>query len=135
MSRFSFMEAPAFEYSSVAAHHDKVTSVIRILMLCLLVAGVSGAEAREIASPAGSSGLHPFLTVSNGRLIMSWTEPAGDGHAVKTASFAGGRWSEPAIVVQRDDLFVNWADFPSIIATADGTLFAHWLQKSSSGTY
>jgi hypothetical protein len=30
---------------------------------------------------------------------------------------------------------VNWADFPSIAVTADGTIFAHWLQKNGSGKY
>jgi hypothetical protein len=30
---------------------------------------------------------------------------------------------------------VNWADFPSVIAVPDGSLAAHWLVKSGSGTY
>jgi hypothetical protein len=30
---------------------------------------------------------------------------------------------------------VNWADFPSVAALADGTLFAHWLEKSGASTY
>ncbi|MGH9939862.1 MAG: sialidase family protein, partial [Blastocatellia bacterium] len=31
--------------------------------------------------------------------------------------------------------FVNWADFPSMIALPDGSLAAHWLVKSGTGTY
>ncbi|MDQ3802947.1 MAG: glycoside hydrolase, partial [Acidobacteriota bacterium] len=31
--------------------------------------------------------------------------------------------------------FVNWADFPSVIALPDGSLAAHWLVKSGPGTY
>jgi hypothetical protein len=38
-------------------------------------------------------------------------------------------------MVERNDLFVNWADFPSIVEDSKGTLFAHWLQKSGKGTY
>jgi len=30
---------------------------------------------------------------------------------------------------------VNWADFPSLAALPDGTLFAHWLAKSGPGTF
>jgi hypothetical protein len=33
------------------------------------------------------------------------------------------------------DWFVNWADFPSVGALPDGTLFAHWLAKGGPGTY
>ena len=107
-----------------------IRSLIAILMFL-----PSFARGGEIPSPAGTAGLHPFLAVSKGRLIMSWTEPAGSGHAVKIAVFDDGKWSEPSTIVERDDLFVNWADFPSVTASPDGTLFAHWLQKSSSGKY
>jgi len=44
-------------------------------------------------------------------------------------------WSRPRQIAQGDNWFVNWADFPSLSALADGTLVAHWLQKSSAGTY
>jgi hypothetical protein len=37
--------------------------------------------------------------------------------------------------MERDDLFVNWADFPSVVAGQNGLLFAHWLQKSGADTY
>ena len=33
------------------------------------------------------------------------------------------------------DWFVNWADVPSVLRLANGTLVAHWLQKSGTGTY
>lgn len=32
------------------------------------------------------------------------------------------------------DWFVNWADVPSAIRLANGTLVGHWLQKSGPGT-
>jgi hypothetical protein len=38
-------------------------------------------------------------------------------------------------VVERDDLFVNWADSPSVIRLADGSLAAHWLQRSGDESY
>ncbi len=37
-------------------------------------------------------------------------------------------------ISQGDDWFVNWADFP-FLAVGDSGMTAHWLQKSSEGTY
>ena len=33
------------------------------------------------------------------------------------------------------DWFVNWADVPSVVRLANGTLAGHWLQKSGADTY
>jgi hypothetical protein len=66
---------------------------------------------------------------------VSWLEPAGKEHALRFAEYRNGKWSQPRTIVQRGDFFVNWADFPSITRGADGTLYAHWLQKSGSDTY
>ena len=41
----------------------------------------------------------------------------------------------PSTVIERRDLFVNWADFPSVIATPSGRLLVHWLQRSGAGRY
>jgi hypothetical protein len=37
--------------------------------------------------------------------------------------------------VQRDSLFVNASDFPSIVEDDQGILFAHWLQKRGSDSH
>jgi len=39
------------------------------------------------------------------------------------------------VVASGTDWFVNWADVPSVVRLADGTLAAHWLQKSGPDTY
>jgi hypothetical protein len=90
-----------------------------------------------LSSPSGPGAAEPHLApAKGGALIMSWLEPAsGKTHALKFATFRNGRWSEPRTIVARGDFFVNWADFPSIVEDAKGTLFVHWLQKSGSGTY
>lgn len=101
-------------------------------MLALTLAAVL-----TITSPSGSGAAEPHLaTTLDGGFVMSWLEPAGEKvHALKFAKFKGGKWSEPRTIAKRGDFFVNWADFPSVIEDAKGTLFAHWLQKSGSGTY
>lgn len=67
---------------------------------------------------------------------MSWLEPvAGTNRvALRFARFEG-RWSQPKTIAESADIFVNWADFPSITADGEGNLFAHWLQKSGKSTY
>lgn len=92
---------------------------------------------QEIASPAGSGAAEPFLATARDGMLLSWLEPvAGTKRvALRVAKYGAGQWSPPKTIVDRDDLFVNWADFPSVVEDANGTLFAHWLQKSGKGTY
>ena len=92
---------------------------------------------REIDSPAGADSREPELfTSTDGRVILSWVEKLGEkGHALRFAVRDAGGWSEARTVAEGDNWFVNWADFPSVIALADGSLAAHWLVKSGAGTY
>jgi len=88
------------------------------------------APGAEGAAEANLSGL------PDGRALLSWVEPAEAGHALRIATRPpGGDWSAPVTVARGSDWFVNWADFPSVTAAPDGTLFAHWLAKSAPGTY
>lgn len=91
----------------------------------------------ELTSPAGPRSGEPFLAAdSAGAVHMTWIERTGDStHAVRYARLDGETWSPPSTVVERPDLFVNWADFPALIATPSGRLVVHWLQRSGSGRY
>ena len=91
----------------------------------------------ELPSPAGSGSAEPFLSSTRDGALMSWLEPVAnsDRVAVRFSRFAAERWSAARTIIARNDLFVNWADFPSVIEDASGTLFAHWLQKSGSSVY
>jgi hypothetical protein len=90
-----------------------------------------------LPSPAGAGAAEPFLFATKNGVLLSWLEPAPgtDRVALRFATFDGVRWSPPRTIVERNDLFVNWADFPSVVEDAKGALFAHWLQKSGKGTY
>lgn len=93
---------------------------------------------RELASPAGPGSGEPNLTVApDGRVLLSWIENAGDKrHRLRYAARTKGKaWSEPLTIAEGAGWFVNWADFPSVAALPDGTLFAHWLARSGPGTY
>ena len=91
----------------------------------------------EVATPTGSGAAEPFLSTTSDGVMLSWLEPVAqtDRVALRMARNRNGRWSSPATLIERNDLFVNWADFPSVIEDARGALFAHWLQKSGGGKY
>jgi len=92
---------------------------------------------REAESPAGADSREPELTTTpDGRVILSWVEKKGEkSHALRFAVRDAAGWSEARTAAEGDNWFVNWADFPSVIALADGSLAAHWLVKSGRGTY
>lgn len=108
----------------------------------LAVASVVPAQAptgvRPLTSPAPPGSAEPNLTKApDGSLILSWTERVGEeGHALRYSRRPPrGSWSEPREVARGRDWFVNWADFPSLLAHPDGSLVAHWLLKSAQQKY
>jgi hypothetical protein len=90
------------------------------------------------SSPAGPGAAEPNLfSGKDGLVLMSWLEPLEEGgHALRVAARGDeGNWSSVREVVRRDDFFVNWADFPSVISLTDGRWLAHWLQRNGAATY
>lgn len=92
---------------------------------------------RASDSPTDGDSREPELnSTHDGRIILSWVERTGTKrYALRTATRDGQGWSEARTVADGENWFVNWADFPSVVALQDGSLAAHWLVKSGSGTY
>ena len=91
-----------------------------------------------ITSPTGSGAAEPNLfATTDGRVLLSWLEPAGEGvYALKLAvRDSAGVWGASREVTRRNDLFVNWADFPSVVGLSDGRFLAHWLQRNGGARY
>src|SRR5262245_60610497 len=104
-----------------------------ILIACLwLMPILAGAQVRELQSPAGAGSGQPNLAVSpDGRVHLSWIERIGEGrYSLRFSTKEGDGWSSPKVIAEGANWFVNWADFPSMIALPDGSLAAHWLAKS-----
>jgi hypothetical protein len=99
----------------------------------------NGAEAafqvQPIPSPAGPDSGQPQLSTSSRGVILSWVEREGSRATLKFAERTREGWTAPRVVASGDDWFVNWADVPSVLRLADGSLAAHWLQKSGPDTY
>lgn len=92
-------------------------------------------EVEPLDSPARPDSGEPQLTVSDRGVILSWVERDGPLATLKFAERTASGWSVPRQVASGEDWFVNWADVPSVIRLDDGTLAAHWLEKSGPGTY
>ncbi|MBA2702221.1 MAG: exo-alpha-sialidase [Blastocatellia bacterium] len=88
-------------------------------------------------SPTAADSREPELSATaDGRIILSWVEKVGEKrYALRFATRDASNWSKAGTVAEGDNWFVNWADFPSVIALTDGLLAAHWLVKSGTGTY
>ena len=91
----------------------------------------------EIETPTAPGAEAPSLAIMpDGRVLMSWIETDGPVQAaVRTAILDGSDWSQPITVVQGDDLFINYADFPSVAALPDGTLAINWLRMNGDSYF
>lgn len=89
---------------------------------------------REVESPAGPASGQPSLETLDDGVLLAWTEAvAGQRHALRTAVLTDAGWSRQGVVVERDSLFVNWADFSLVKKTGPSTLAAHWLVRYPTG--
>jgi hypothetical protein len=89
----------------------------------------------EFWGPPGS-GEPNLFAVNDGKVLLSWHQPVeGGGSALRMAARTGTVWSRPTTIASDREFFVNWADFPSVIELADGTLLAHWLEKTEDSPY
>lgn len=93
-------------------------------------------ELTRMSSPARGNSSLPYLVSGNdGELYLSWVEQLGDTALLKYSKWEGNSWSEVEDIASGTDWFVNWADYPMLAAGKDGQMIAHYLAKSSSGTY
>ena len=87
--------------------------------------------------PTQPGAASPDLRIApDGRLLLAWLQADGrQAHRFMfAAADASGRWLHaPRVIVAGQPLFANWADTPHILATQDGALWAHWLQRTGKG--
>lgn len=119
---------------------SKIHSVLSVAYLfAAMTANIALAEPLEfsdLAPPVGNNAQEPTLfALQDDRVLLGWTEPHPDGFAVKLSVLENAEWSAARTVTVSDELFVNWADFPSVVALDDGTFAAHWLWENSKNDY
>ena len=117
----------------------RATVGLGAMLACSAEAPVAYPAAESLTtldSPAGPNSGEPNLALdARGRVHLSWLERDGDSTALRLAIRDGSAWSTPVTITSRSDLFVNWADFPSVYVSPSGRLVMHWLQKRAGGKY
>ena len=90
--------------------------------------------------PASGDSLGPRLTDGNGQLLLSWMERRPSGATLRVAELGADNWGSAVDVVTDPDMFVNWADLPSVLAVVPGAgpnsnWAAHWLSRRGEQAY
>jgi hypothetical protein len=91
-----------------------------------------------ITPPVSEGAIAPNLVEDQGGAWMTWVEPIDKDKkimALKCAKFENGSWDAAHTIVQGNNFFANWADFPELGVANDGTLFVTWPQQSGPGVY
>jgi hypothetical protein len=111
------------------------------IVACLWLAMADGAQPAwnlridPLQTPASAESSGPQLSASSRGVLLSWVERSGATASLKFSELEEAGWSNARTIASGSDWFVNWADVPSVVRLRDGSLVAHWLQKSGSGTY
>ncbi|MFV1884843.1 MAG: hypothetical protein ACMZ7B_10165 [Balneola sp.] len=93
-------------------------------------------ELQSIENPTSeNSSLSRLFTDNTGKVFMSWVEEKEETTFLYYSEFDGKDWTEPIVISQSEDWFVNWADYPSLIALDGKPVAAHWLKKIPGNTY
>jgi hypothetical protein len=102
----------------------------------------AGATTEPVAPPpSGSGGVASHAPAGVSAPSTNGHAPSAAGrsrplaHALRFAVWDGNGWSETRTIARGSGWFVNWADFPSVLALDDRTLVAHWLQRSAAASY
>lgn len=93
---------------------------------------------REHATPSAAGATPNLYVAPDGSTYLSWIEYLDDTtDALRFARLEDAGWSAPITIATGSDWFVNWADFPALVASTEHPdhLAAHWLQKRAEGTY
>ncbi len=115
--------------------HQKL--LLNAILIGFLIISCSKSKVQQsIENPSRDNSSLPHLfTDNNGNIFMSWVEQNEELTTLFYSKFLNKTWSDPIQVEQSSDWFVNWADYPSIIAIDGNPMASHWLKKIPGNTY
>jgi hypothetical protein len=88
-----------------------------------------------IDPPVARGAASPNLVATSEGAMLTWLEPVDavrSVHRLRVARLAGGTWSTPITITEGPTIVANWADVPSVARQDNGTLVAHWAEKSAA---
>ncbi len=125
--------------------HNGRMRYLTYTLICVVSLGFTACAKQElpkfltpmpISVPSGQPALGPRIEQGHSRsVILSWMETGDEGKRLRFSTFNQGGWTRPITVVADSNMFVNWADMPSIRSTGEGALLAHWLSYVADAPY
>ena len=93
-------------------------------------------EPVPLSVPAGGNVVGPrFATGPDGGIVLSWMQREESGATLRFSTLESDKWQAAIDVVTDPNMFVNWADLPSVTPLGKTHWVAHWLSKSADSTY
>ncbi len=93
-------------------------------------------EPLPMSLPSAPGSIGPRLSRGHGEtVLLSWMERAETGATLRVAELGDDRWLAARDVVGDPNMFVNWADLPSVTAMGEDHWVAHGLTYSANLTY
>jgi len=89
----------------------------------------------QLDSPAPPGSRFPSLVVHEDQVYLSWISGEEPDASIDFAVSDDGEWSATATVASGPDLFVNWADFPSLAIDDAGNIAAQWLVRGGGPSW
>lgn len=115
--------------------------LIALITGLAIAAGCTSDGSRSTRIIKGSAGtdIHlPYLASdTSGHIFLSWveTDRTDNISSLQYAQLEGTDWSKPQTIAASDEWFINWADYPTIVAENGAVTAAHALRKIPGNTY
>lgn len=114
-------------------------TVVSLVFVLLSMSGFSSdmmSGVSHVSNPAAIASRLPRLKLMpNGNVLMSWVEQQGAESTLKFGIWSNGRWIRQGEVAKGDNWFVNWSDFPSVVAIDEQFWVSHRLVKQPGGKH
>jgi len=115
-----------------------VVSAVALAFALTCCTQIGEPEVLELDNPATINSQLPFLSTDNtGQLYFSWVEPGNSEieYRLLYSKLMENGWTDPSEIQKSEEWFVNWADFPSVVAHNGNAMAAHQLRKIPGNTY
>ena len=96
--------------------------------------GIEKPLVQLIDNPSEWNSQLPRLFSNDNDLYFSWVTRKDSMDILHYSVLKNGVWSTSEAIIEGNDWFTNWADFPAI-AENNGNILTSFLQKSAAGTY
>lgn len=116
----------------------KTILIFTIIVFCFGCTNNNSHEFTELKTSSKNGGEPNLFVSENDEVYLSWVEYLnGSIDIFLFSKLENNQWAKPNEIARGSNWFVNWADFPSMVAYQNNNqhLAAHWLQKSAEGTY